>query len=491
MRKTNLNIIIFTLIGIFALSQTSYAYWIWTPQTKKFINPKNAVKDTPKEQFDWAMSFYNAKDYQRAAFEFDKLAKQYEFSDYASRAQYYVGLCYENMQKYYTAFESYQKAIDNFPHLANMDEVLARQYAIGIIYLEKPSAKVLGNDIMAPLDRAVEIFKKVVENAPYGKHAEDAQLKLGEALKKSERYEEAVQAYHKIVDDYPNSKFATKAMYEEAYCAYKASLRPAYDSNATNNAIKTFEKFVDKNKDTSLSQEAVKTMKRLKDNVSEKSFAAAQFYEGRGKAEAAIIYYQDIIDTYPDSPFADKAKVKIEELKNKGNKKAPVPLDFNKKKPKSIARKARTKKSWNPLNFGSKKTEGEKKTYTTTDKGTPKKKPWKPISFFSAKKEETKKSPEIPAIETPAAQIKKEEAVLQAQETPKQKSWEPLNFETKKEPIVKETPNKKAWKPLNFDAKKEPVVKEIREKKPWKPLRFDAEMPEGTGGWKPLNFSKK
>ena len=193
MRKpTRYIIILSSLISVFILSQVSYAYWIWTPETRKFTNPKNAVKDTPKEQFEWAMSFYNARDYQRAAFEFDKLAKQYEFSDYASKAQYYVGLCYEDMQKYYTAFENYQKAIDNFPHLSNIDEILARQYAIGNIYLEKKNPKVLGNDIMAPLDRAIEIFKKVVENAPYGKHSEDAQFKLGEALKKSERYEEAV-----------------------------------------------------------------------------------------------------------------------------------------------------------------------------------------------------------------------------------------------------------------------------------------------------------
>lgn len=450
MKKINFNITIFSLIGILTLSQTSHAYWIWTPQTKKFINPKNAVKDTPKEQFDWAMSFYNAKDYQRAVFEFDKLAKQYEFSDYASRAQYYVGLCYENMQKYYTAFENYQKAIDNFPHLANMDEVLARQYAIGMIYLEKPNPKVLGNDIMAPLDRAVEIFKRVVENAPYGKHAEDAQLKLGEALKKSERYEEAVQAYHKIVDDYPNSKFATKAMYEEAYCAYKASLRPAYDSNATNNAIKTFEKFVDKNKDTGLTQEAVKTMKRLKDNVSEKSFETAQFYEARGKAEAAIIYYQDIIDTYPDSPFTDKAKIKIGELKNKGNKKAPA-AEAPKSEPAVQAIEA-------------------------------------------PKPEPAAQAVESPAIK-PDTQIvesqKKEEAVPLPQETPKQKSWKPLNFGSKKKPVAKEAPKNKAWKPLNFDARKEPVVKEIREKKSWKPLRFDAKISEEAGGWKPLNFGKK
>ncbi|MEI6863356.1 MAG: hypothetical protein WCK38_03050, partial [Candidatus Omnitrophota bacterium] len=63
------------------------AYWLWTPDSKKFVNPKYAVKDSPKEQYDWAMSFYEAKDYQRATAEFEKLTKNYEYSEYAARSQ--------------------------------------------------------------------------------------------------------------------------------------------------------------------------------------------------------------------------------------------------------------------------------------------------------------------------------------------------------------------------------------------------------------------
>ena len=321
MKKSTLSVTAFSLISVFTVCGVADAYWIWTPETKKFINPKYAVKDSPREQYNWAMSFYDAKDFQRSATEFEKLAKQYEFSEYASKAQYYVGLCYENMGKYYIAFQNYQKAIDNFPHISNTDEILSREFAIGNIYFGKVSPKVLGTYIMAPLDRAVEIFKKVVENAPYGKHAEEAQFALGEALKKSERYEEAVTAFHKLVEDYPNSKQITQAMYEESHCAYKASLKPAYDASATDNAIKTFEKFTYKNKDADLALNAAATMKRLKDNVSEKSFRAAEFYEAQGKTLAAIIYYQDVIDSYPDSVFTNQAKARIDALKARENKK--------------------------------------------------------------------------------------------------------------------------------------------------------------------------
>ena len=55
------------------LPATSLAYWVWTPKTGKWINPKYAVKDTPKQQMEWAMGFYEAGEYKRAISEFQKL----------------------------------------------------------------------------------------------------------------------------------------------------------------------------------------------------------------------------------------------------------------------------------------------------------------------------------------------------------------------------------------------------------------------------------
>ena len=204
-------IILGNIIVAFFFLNMAYAAWVWTPETKKFINPKYAVKDSPKEQFDWAMGFYDAKDYKKAVAEFDKLTKQYEYSEYAPKAQYYIGLCYEDMGKYYIAFENYQKAIDNFPHIDNIDEIIARQFNIGNMYELKESPSVLGIDILTSLDRAIVIYRKVVENAPYGKFADEAQFKLGDSLKKSDRYDEAIIAFQKLVEEYPASRFLERS----------------------------------------------------------------------------------------------------------------------------------------------------------------------------------------------------------------------------------------------------------------------------------------
>jgi len=319
MKKSNLFIISAVLFSL-AFAPAASAYWIWTPDSKKFVNPKYAVKDNPKDQYEWAMSFYEAKDYQRAAAEFEKLTKHYEYSEYAARSQYYVGLCYENMGKFYTAFLNYQKTIDNFPHIDNMDEIIAREFNIANIYAVKESPKIMGTDIMTSIERAIEIYKKVVDNSPYGKLASEAQFKLGMALKKAERYDEAIAAFQRVVDDYQASEFAEKAKYEVAACAYKSSLKPDYDIESTDKAIKAFEEFSQENYASDLSREASSTIQRLKDKSAEKSMSVAKFYESQKRYESALIYYQDVVDRFPDSSLINTARAKIEELKRKVKK---------------------------------------------------------------------------------------------------------------------------------------------------------------------------
>ena len=423
------SIIIAGVAALFLFSNTAWAYWVWTPGTKKFINPKNAVKDTPKAQFEWGMTFYNAKDYQRAATEFDKLTKQYEYSEYASKAQYYAGLCYENMNKFYIAFQNYQKAIDNFPHIENMDEIVAREFNIANIFVEKESPTVVGTPILTSLDRAIEIYKKVVENAPYGRLADEAQFRMGQAMKKAEHYDEAIQAFQKILDDYPTSTFVDKSKFEVADCAYRASLKPAYDSEPTEKAIKAFEDFSHENRDRSLSKEADKTVQRLKDRAAEKSLLTAQFYEKQGRYQAAIIYYKDVIGTYPDSSFVSLARSKIETLtaKLERPKIKLMPFTFSKpaakpveaspagvEAPKPEAPKA---KGWNPFSFNKPSKPKETAPETTQEAKASKGKGWTPLNFNKPAAKPAAGLTETPAIaETP--QVTEANAAAKPESTP-------------------------------------------------------------------------
>jgi outer membrane protein assembly factor BamD len=307
-------IFIFTII--FILSGPAYAYWIWTPKTGKWINPKTQPKPTPKEQFAYAMEFYNQKKYEEAKREFKKLLKHYPKSFEASESQYYLGLTEEAQGNLYEAYLAYQKVIDKYPFSERIQEVIEREYKIGEAFMAGVKRKAMG--VTLPVENpAIEIFTKVIENSTYGPLAPKAQYKLGLVLKELMRYYEAEEAFNKVIANYPDNEWATAAKFQIASCRAALSRSPDYDQEATKEAKEKFEEFLRKHPDAVLSGEAEKNIDQLKEKQAESNFNIARFYEKQKQFEAAKIYYNDIIENNPDSPWATKALERLQALEKR------------------------------------------------------------------------------------------------------------------------------------------------------------------------------
>jgi outer membrane protein assembly factor BamD len=303
-----------------AFAGVSFAYWIWTPESGKFINPKHAAKETPQKQLDWAMSFFESKDYKRASAEFQKLIKHYPLSKLASEAQFYLGLCYENTGEYYRAFENYQVVIDKYPYTERVGEIIEREYRIGNLFYAGQKAKMLGMAILPAEGKAVEILSKVVENAPYSKYADIAQFKLGQCYMKMQDYINAALAFKEIVENYPKSPLVDDAKYQIAMCAATSASGPEYNEEDTDKAIKEFRDFVQRYPDSSMEKEARKFISKLKNQKAQNSFNIAQFYERQRNFNSAIIYYEEILDKYPESELAPQALEKLQVIRKQARK---------------------------------------------------------------------------------------------------------------------------------------------------------------------------
>ena len=307
-------------IFVIFLSYKAEAYWIWTPQTGKWVNPKYAVKDSPQEQLEWAMNLYMEKNYEGAIREFKKLIRYYPNAPQACDAQYFMGRAYEEMGKFYEAFKAYQKVIDIYPYTQKVDEIIEREYKIGDLYFTGYREGFLGVSLISPLERALEIFQKVVENAPYGQYAPASQYKIGIILGKLERYEEARQAFLKLEKNYPESEFAKEAKYQIGLLGYKISPKSSYTQEETDASIKEVEEFLNTNPSSSLKEDAQKILNDLRNKKAESLFKIAQFYERQKKFDSALLYYEEIVNNYSDTLWAPKSLEQISVIKQKRQK---------------------------------------------------------------------------------------------------------------------------------------------------------------------------
>jgi len=309
-------IIVMGIILFCMAAKNADAFWIWTPKTGKWINPKTAAKPTPKEQFDFAKSFYEAKKYEEAKSEFKKLLRAYPKSLEAAESQYYLGLTEEAQDNLYEAYLAYQKVIDKYPFSERIQEVIGREYKIAEAFMSGHKRKALG--ITLPVDNpAIEIFTKIVQNSTYGPLAAAAQYKLGLVLKSLARYYEAEEAFNKVISNYSDSEWAEAARFQIASCRQALSQGPDYDQGSTKEAKEKFQEFVREHPEATLSGDAEKNIAELKEKEAESKYNIGRFYEKQKDYTAAKIYYEDIASNYSDSKWAAKAIERLQILEKK------------------------------------------------------------------------------------------------------------------------------------------------------------------------------
>jgi outer membrane assembly lipoprotein YfiO len=253
------------------------------------------------------MDFFESKNYKKALTEFEKIIKYYKRSETASEAQYYIGRCYEELNNPLHAFESYQKVIEDYPFTDRTNEIIERQFNIGDNLYKGEKTKLMGVQYKAMPEQIIDVYKKVVANGPYSKYAPIAQFRIGELYKKIEFYEEARVAFQKIVENYPDSELATEAKFQLALCASLASGKSGYDQSLAAQASEEFEEFARENPDSELVKKAREEKKQLTEKRADSYFKIAQFYERVGKYESAAIYYNKILEEFPDSAISSKA----------------------------------------------------------------------------------------------------------------------------------------------------------------------------------------
>lgn len=141
------------------------------------------------------------------------------FSKYAPDGYILVGEIYEDMKLYGYAFKSYNEMVSRWPEHPQRQEIMERQMLIADKFKDENIRykwKLPWQDsVYIPIPRIFtyartpDLYKQIVENAPYGPLAPMSQFKEGAAHEKAigfwggrDRYREAVAAYQLAADRY-------------------------------------------------------------------------------------------------------------------------------------------------------------------------------------------------------------------------------------------------------------------------------------------------
>ena len=315
--------------GAMLLPFRSPAPLYYTPGEGWYYEPYGEKADWQRPnarlQLDVAEAAFTNKNFNVTLHAAHRVVRVWPLSDYAPRAEYLIGRCLETSHRDEAAFNAYEAIIQKYPHSESYEDVLWRQYEIANRFLNGEWFRLWGTIPLYPsMDETAKLFSTIVTNGPYSDVAPKAQMQIGTAREKQKDYPSAVKAYATAADRYYNQPaIAADALYREGMAYQKQAATAEYDQVTAALAIAAYTDFITLYPDDKRKPDALKAITALKTQQVEGNFRVAQFYEqnkvlnAQQRRDGALVYYNQVLQLDPNSPFAAQARQRIEQLKSR------------------------------------------------------------------------------------------------------------------------------------------------------------------------------
>jgi len=300
------------------LPANAHAFWIFSPKSKTVKNADKQLKGNPAANFAQGLKEFERKNYTKAYIICRFIAQKYPDAVEASEAQYYMGRCLEELKKPAEACLAYQKILESYPNSKRINEVIEREYLIAEVLAGKKNPHVMGLKKYDFTEHpSITIFTNLAEKAPGSDYAPKAQYQLGLLYMHLNRFDEAKEAFGRLIDKYPDSVWYAPAKYQLAQAVARGFSGTAYDTASVVDATARLDEFLSSHPDSEVAPQAAESLKSLNEKAAQKNYETGFFYESQKKCKAAGVYYEIVLDKYPRTSWAEKAETALKRIEGK------------------------------------------------------------------------------------------------------------------------------------------------------------------------------
>jgi outer membrane protein assembly factor BamD len=171
---------------------------------------------------------------------------------------------------------------------------------------------------------ATQAFQKIKDRYPYSKFAVEAELKMADALYKTELYDEAFDAYSEFEKLHPKNDNIPYVIYQKGMCHFKQVRTVDRDQSHTFKAREEFERLVKKFPRSEQASRARIKARECYISLARYELYVGHYYYKMKKYRAAMGRYRYLLENYPDLgqyqealDYINKCKEKVAEKEGK------------------------------------------------------------------------------------------------------------------------------------------------------------------------------
>lgn len=191
----------------------------------------------------------------------------------------------------------------------------------GVVHLENLGPDALFDRGMKELaarhwQNATEAFDRLVIQYPSYARVQEARYRLAEAYFGKKEYVTAANEFSRLASDYPAGPWADDARFR--VCESYERLSPAVelDQQYTQAAIDHCQSLIAYYPNSEFAPKAKEIASRLTEKLAQKLYLAGDFYFRRRAYDSSLIYFDQVLKTYPTSNAAAQSLLRMVEAYN-------------------------------------------------------------------------------------------------------------------------------------------------------------------------------
>jgi outer membrane protein assembly factor BamD (BamD/ComL family) len=282
-----------------------------------------------ERQYEEAMELEGSarrRRFETAAKGFAEAAKKWPDSALEQDALFLSGEAYFFADRFPAANKQFEQMIKKYPNSAYLDLVEARRFSVAQYWLqisEKRKENLLSTNVW---DRrrpwrdsrgeALRIFDRIRIDDPTGRLADDATMAAGNAHFRRGQFIRADEFYSDLRTTFPTSEHQFMAHFLGVQAKLEAYQGPDYSGVVLDDAEKLLQQI--RRQFPGESEEHREHLTRMQHQVryllAEREWSTAKYYEKQKAFAAARFYYDIIEEDFDDTPFAERAQQRSEEI---------------------------------------------------------------------------------------------------------------------------------------------------------------------------------
>lgn len=161
--------------------------------------------------------------------------------------------------------------------------------------------------------RAMEAYRIITLSHSTSDLVDDALFNLGETHRLLKEYPLAIVTYRRLIRDFPQSPYSDDAQYQMAVSIFNESSSVALTQDKTYEAIRELQIFVDEYPGSEVALQAQSLLQECLDKLAEKDYYVGHLYYKMKDWEAARLYFTEMLEEFPASPWAQLARYELAE----------------------------------------------------------------------------------------------------------------------------------------------------------------------------------